>query len=326
MKVHHSVPDYGSLMRLLNDIYRLNLDDIYLYRDMIGAVYFLREKDHKYVYKLYRHFDTQAAIQSTQILAYLKANNFPVATVVPTKQGKLFSNLEMPEGNRVGILFEFVDGTEPDLEEDIVLIGKLTGRMHRLMEAYDGHLRQLGKEHYIDRFVRLMRKMSYETGKIDQMDKCGAELWNNIRDLPKGFCHGDLHTGNLLKTRDGEIILVDFDIASYSYPIFDVATVCDDTDFTIVKSRDMEKTYYNFERFYKGYREEKELSRAEQSVILDCIAIHHYELNGTIPIYRVPVEGNHWLNDRYFNLHYTWIMDWKEKQKSIRPSKRRSTY
>lgn len=317
MKIYNSIPDYDSMIKYLNDIYSLNLDNIYLYRDMIGAVYFLREKDKRYVYKLYRTFDSKAAIQSTQIISYLKIKKFPVVTIIPTKQDELYSNIEMPEGNRVGILFEYIDGKEIDTKEDIFLIGKLTGEIHKLMETYNGELRVLGKEHYIDRFIRIMRDMFSEVRKIEEMDKYGNELWNNMLALPKGFCHGDLHTGNLLKTRKGEIIFFDFDIASNSYPIFDVATICDDTDFCTLNDRDIEKTHLNFEKFYAGYSKEKQLSRLEKSAIFDCIAIRHYELNGTIPLYRLPVGGNHWLNDECFNIHYKWMMQWKDTKKVI---------
>ena len=303
------------MLKWLNNIYDLNLNNICLYRDMIGSVYFLWEKDKRYVYKLYRTFDTKAAIQSTQIITYLKTNNFPVVNIIPTKQNELYSKLEMPEGNRVGILFEYIDGKEPEIKEDIFIIGKLTGRMHRLMENYNGELRKLGKEHYIDRFIKIMRKMFSEIRKIDEMDKYGDELWENIHTLPKGFCHGDLHTGNLLKTKKGEIIFLDFDIASNSYPVFDVATICNNTDFNSVKDKDIKKTFKNLERFCTGYSKEKKLSYLEKSAVLDCIAVHHYELLGTIPLYRVPLEGNHWLNDKFFNSHYTWAMQWKDLQK-----------
>lgn len=317
LKIYNSVPDYDSMLKYLNGIYGLSLDNVCLYRNMIGAVYFLWEKDKRYVYKLYRTFDTRAAIHSTQIISYLKLNNFPVVTIIPTKGDCLYSNIEMPEGNRVGVLFEYIDGKEPNTKEDILLIGNLTGKMHRLMENYNGELRELGKEHYIDRFIRIMRDMFSETRRIDEMEKYGKELWNNILGLPKGFCHGDLHTGNLLKTMNGEIIFFDFDISSNSYPILDVATICNGTDFCTLNERDIEKTHLNFEKFYSGYSKEKQLSRIEKSAIYDWIAIRHYELCGTIPLYRLPINGNYWLNDKSFNVDYTWLMQWKDTQKKF---------
>ncbi len=315
LKIYHSYPDYDSMIDCLNNDYNMNFDNIKLYRDMIGTVYFLLEKDKRYVFKLYRTFDADAAIQSTEIINYLRSNNFPAVRIIPTRQDKLYTKLEMPEGIRVGIMFEHIDGEEPNIEEDIFLIGKLTGKMHKLMEDYNQKLSELKKDHYIDQFVKIMREMFSDVSKIDKINKYGEELWNNIYNLPKGFCHGDLHTGNLLKTKDGNIIFLDFDISTYSYPIFDVATICDQTDFWTVKESDMEKTFDSFEKFYEGYSKERKLSELEQSAILDCIAIHHYELNGTIPKYRLPLEGNHWLNKSYFNAHYNWTMEWKNKQK-----------
>ncbi|MEA4883584.1 MAG: ECF transporter S component [Clostridia bacterium] len=66
-KVIHSVPDQLSLLQYLNDSYDLGLVDLYLYRNMIGAVYFLRRQGKRYVYKLYREADSAAAIRCAEI-------------------------------------------------------------------------------------------------------------------------------------------------------------------------------------------------------------------------------------------------------------------
>ncbi len=319
MKTLHSVPDNLSLMEYLNSTYDLQLSHIRLYRDMIGAVYFLREKDRRYAFKLYRAFDVQAAIQSTEIMSYLKQNGFPVPEIIRTRQNQLYSSFEMAEGTRIGVLFEYVDGKQADLQKDACAIGELTGRMHRLME-YPGELCTLEKDFYIDRFIGHMRDLDWDASKIDEMEAYGHELWSNVMNLPKGFTHGDLHTGNLLKQASGEIVVVDFDISSLSYPIFDIATICNGTNFVKADIKDLEKTHANFQRFYSTYSQERLLSQAEMAAIFDSIIIHHYELLGTIPIYRVPVEGDEWINDKFFNLHYTWVMEMREAQEKLRQS------
>ncbi len=318
LRISDSIPDQGSLTRFLEHTYGLNLSDISLYRSMIGAVYFLRERDKRFVFKLHRAFDTRAAIQSTEIIDHLRLNDFPVVRIVPTRGNKLYSSVEMPEGNRVGVLFEHIDGKEPDAKgEDIYRIGKLAGRMHRIMDDYDGEIRELGREHYVGRFVKIMRDLFSEKDKVDAMEEYGNELWARLSALPRGFCHGDLHSGNLLKTKDGEIMFFDFDIASNTSPVVDVASICDETGFSTLDLGDIEKTHRTFERFYAGYSQEKQLSPLEKAVILECIALRHYELNGTIPRYRLPFEGNHWLNDAYFNRHYTWMMQWRDAKKPV---------
>ena len=318
LRINDSIPDQSSLTEFLDDTYGLTLSDMSLYRSMIGAVYFLSEKDKRFVFKLYRAFDTKAAIQSTEIIEHLRVNNFPVVSIIPTRGNKLYSSVEMPEGNRVGVLFERIDGKDPDAKgDDIYQIGRVTGQMHRLMDNYDGEIRKLGRQHYVDRFVKIMRDLFSEKDKVDAMEEYGNELWGRLSALPRGFCHGDLHSGNLLKTKDGEIIFFDFDIASNTSPAVDVASICDETGFSTLDLRDIEKTHRTFERFYAGYSKERRLSLLEKSVIFDCIALRHYELNGTIPRYRLPFEGNHWLNDGYFNKHYTWMMQWKDAKKPV---------
>lgn len=311
LKALHSVPENTSLLHYLNETYGLKLDDIHLHRDMIGAVYFLGQQDRRFVYKLYRVFDAQAAIQSTEIMSYLKSHDFPVPDIIPTRQNQLCSSFKLAEGRRMGVLFEYIDGQETNLHTDICEIGQLTARMHTLMQTYPGDLRILDKGFYIDRFIGHMRHLNWDAGKIAEMDEYGKVLWDRLLSLPQGFTHGDLHTGNLLKTASGKIVVVDFDISAYSHPVFDIATICDDTNFVELERKDLKKTRENFRRFYAAYSKERQLTQAEQDVILDCITIHHYELLGTIPIYRMPVEGNHWMNERFFDLHYRWVMGMK---------------
>ena len=53
----------------------------------------------------------------------------------------------------------------------------------------------------------------------------GDRLWEKVKDLPTGICHGDLHRGNLLQDHDGKIYLVDFDTACRAPYMFDVMVI-----------------------------------------------------------------------------------------------------
>ena len=36
-------------------------------------------------------------------------------------------------------------------------------------------------------------------------EELGERLWDKVKNLPQGKCHGDLHRGNLLQNSDGQL-------------------------------------------------------------------------------------------------------------------------
>jgi hypothetical protein len=69
----NSYTDYDNLIRIVNESYQVNAENIQLHRDGVGRVYFL---ENKYVLKIYRSFYADNALQTIEILEYLKNYNF----------------------------------------------------------------------------------------------------------------------------------------------------------------------------------------------------------------------------------------------------------
>jgi len=355
----HSYPDCASLLTAINDRYRINATKLYLYRDMIGSVYFLESGRRKYVFKLFRREATDQALQSLEIISYLRGFDYPVVPIVPLADsdgsgalgasgdsgksrasresksgesgahglGALYMMLEMPEGQRAGVLYEFVEGSVPDFTtattgaattaagagaSDITAVGRQIGRMHNLMSDYPRPLIKRGKGFYIDRYIKLMQEFGYSATKTSALAAYGDRLWRSMEQLPAGFCHGDLHSGNMIKTGNDRFILFDFDVASHAYPVIDAATLSDKTNFNRLDDSAYDNTRRMFERFYQGYSRERTLSDREIAAIFDFIAIRHYELNATITEYRLPLRGTSWMSDAVFDEQYEWLMRWRE--------------
>jgi len=318
--VLHSYPTPRSLLNWINDVYNVGATRLHLHRDMIGSVYFLGRRDTEYVFKLFRCGDTEQALQSLAIVEYLEEHAYPVAPVVPTRSGDRHAVLDMPEGTRVGILYEFLKGVEPNFDTDIRYVGKQTGRLHNLMDSYQGPLMRRGKKFYIDRYIDLMRESEYRSNRIEDLAEYGDLLWRRMEQLPAGFCHGDLHSGNMVKTLDKTYALFDFDVASYAFPVIDAATLSDETHYNHIEESAFDATQHTFDNFYGGYSQERTLSDLEAAAIFDFIAIRHYELNATVTIYRAPVVGQHWLRaaDSY-DEQYEWLMEWANICERKRP-------
>ncbi len=307
MNTIHSYSDFDKLQAIINRFYPINCNHVALHRDWIGYVYFIQDKSNRYVLKLYRTFDTNNALHSIGIIAYLSKNDYPVTTIVPTVNDDMYITINTPQGEAVAILYDFIDGEEPTLDTEIEKIGHQIGKLHKFMNQYTNPLVSRGKEYFIDRYITLFHEMGYHQRRIDELEQYGKELWKRMEQLPKGFCHGDLHTGNMLQTESGRYVLFDFDVASYAYPVIDVATLCDSSNYFHLDPLAYDNTLKRFERFYKGYSMECTISDAEIDAIFDFIAIRHYEIQPTI----VKCQGLQCISSEFLDKQLEWLFKWK---------------
>ena len=98
------------------------------------------------------------------------------------------------------VLYEFVEGEEVNPEQDAEMIGAFVGKLHNTMKGYPGKLIKNDKYYYVDRYINIMRVKQYN--KVNEFITYGNILWNRVKDLPYGNCHGDMYRGNILKTSD----------------------------------------------------------------------------------------------------------------------------
>lgn len=300
--------EYNNLLEVINRLYNLKINHVELYRDFIGRVFFLQSGNKRYVLKIYRNFKTEDALQTIRILDYLKANSYPAVSVVKTVQGESNITLNSSDGICAGIIYDYIDGADPDRKPEAEGIGKQIGELHRLMEIYPNKLINRSKFEYIDDYISIMREKSFDPDKILELQQYGDELWAHISKLPKSFCHGDLHTGNMIRNEKGEYVIFDFDDASGDCPSMDVAYMSDDTNFNKFHESMYDKTMRLFERFYSGYSKICVLSDIECNSIFDFIAVRHFQIISRI----VRCQGLQSLDDKDCQEQYEWLMKWRE--------------
>lgn len=300
--------EHDIIVNDLNRFYQLDIKHIKLYRDMIGRVYFLQSQDKRYVFKIYRNFKKDDALQTIDILNYLKENSYPVVSVVNTVQNKSNIFVDCSDGSCVGVLYDYIDGIMPNGKQDTKIIGKQIGKLHQLMVSYPHKLINRTKIDYIDDYICIMKEKDFNFGKIIDLQKYGDELWGRINKLPKSFCHGDLHTGNMIKNQSGEYVIFDFDDASGDYPSMDVAYMSDNTNFNQFHESMYDKTMHLYEDFYSGYSKIRELSDREYNSIFDFIAVRHFQIISRI----VRCQGLQSLDEKDCYEQYDWLMKWRE--------------
>lgn len=300
--------DCTALMDIIRSQYEIDAQRIDLFRDLIGRVYLVNDRFRAYVFKLYRPHHTCCALKSTEVLNYLTERGYPVVSIVPTKTGDLSIMADTPQGPCVGVLYNHVQGEEPVLDTEIAVIASQVGRLHELMRDFPYVLPYRGKDFYIDRYISILERVGYPRARIDELDDLGTKLWRRMERLPRGFCHGDLHTGNMIRQAPGVYVLMDFDAASCSHPIIDVATLCDCTDFNHLDPASYGRTVTRTKEFCQGYGRVSTLGSDELAAIVDFIAIRHYEIVATI----VSCQGLQEVSPGFWDQQYGWLMEWYE--------------
>lgn len=298
--------DLMSIKNQLEKTYDFKIDDIKYIRSMIGHVYTLENEKHKFILKLNRPNNKISAIQATEIIEYLNENDYPVVELVKTRNNENYFDFNTEEGKYIGFVYYYVEGKEPNIEKEVKQIGQQVGLFHNLMKGYEKPIIHRSKEFYIDRFIKILIKSDYDKNKIEELNGYGKELWGKMEKSENGVCHGDLHSGNMFQ-KNGKYILFDFDTSSYSFPVIDVATLCDTANFNNLIEKDFDKIMKRFESFYSGYIKERTLEYEDIKNIFSFIPIRHYELIATITI-----NQKSGLQKEFLDQQHGWLMKWKE--------------
>lgn len=319
MNEYIAFSDYNRLKCEMNKIYGISVDTFELISDYCASVYKLSAAGKKYIFKLHRTFDTEIALQSASIMDYLSTQSFPVVPVVRTKEGRLTHRVVFPQGNRTGMLLDFIDGKKGwdfEFEDYAVKIGEIMGRMHGLMEKCSIPIIEYGFEHYVGRYIDIMREFSYSPSRIEELYEFGKKLWENVAKSKRGFCHGDLNVSNFIVTPNGEYYIFDFDCGGISCRIKDIYCICCMTetvfDFNIDNIMNYVEIDDKISLIRQGYEKQQVLNEYDIKSIYSFVGIGCYWSAGQSNKYRSLLEGNRqWMNEQYFDKRYNWLMTWK---------------
>ena len=297
--------DETALQEILTIQYGIENPSLNFLREGGSHTYIVNGKP-KYLLKVIGSAFSKTARQSVSIMRYLEGNGFPVPKTILTKNGDTILETEIEGEKKWIVLMEFIDGDEPELEKCAYEVGGLAGRFHQLMEEYPAELVFRGKEFFVGRYLDLLRKKNYP--RIKEYEELGDRLWDKVKDLPQGNCHGDFHRGNLLQNPDGRIFLVDFDTACRAPYMFDVMVMCDMTDYFNLKQEDITLTKEVYQKFLSGYSGRLKLSREEILSFPYWVAIRHFQLQATI----LEIYGVDSIDEGFIDGQLYWLNRWQE--------------
>lgn len=294
-----------GLAAILRDCYAIPVGSVRKLRDWIGYVYLAEgEEGRRYVLKVYRHFHTRHALDTIPILKYLAEQGFPAARIVDTRNASPSILIETPDGVSVAILYEYIAGDEVDGDAELLQIAEQAGVLHSLMDSYAGTRISHGKTHFIDRYLTQLEALGFPAEKLADLRAYGDELWHRFSLSTPGFCHGDLHSGNMLRDGQGAYWLFDFDSACFAHPVADIAVMSDTTDYFVFRETDYDETARNLDRFLAGYGKRRNPSAYDLRTVYDFIAIRHFDIQATI----MACQGHDiaMLEDQH-----AWLMRWR---------------
>lgn len=180
------------------------------------------------------------------------------------------------------------------------------------MSSYSSELTTHNKEFFVDRYIDILRKKHYPDEKLNEYIEIGNSLWNSVKDLPYGFCHGDLHRGNLLKAKDDKIYMLDLDTACFAPQLFDIAVMCDTTDYFNFDNKEFGHTTDNFNKFINEYSKYNQIDFTINQ-FYNFIALRHFQLQATI----VEIYGLDCIDEEFIDKQLDWIKQWRKQYKWI---------
>lgn len=293
-----------KILELLRKNYDINTDSITFNRKGGCVSYIVNCDNEKCFLKIIDNAFLDTAIQSIDIQQYLIKNDFPVPKIINTKDNSPYFINE----NQLFVLYEYIDGVEPNLDDNAERIGKLVGKLHKLMSSYSSELTTHNKEFFVDRYIDILLKKHYPDEKLNEYIEIGNQLWNSVKDLPCGFCHGDLHRDNLLKTEDNKIYVLDFDTACFAPQLFDIAVMCDTTDYFNFNKNEFYHTTDIFNGFISEYSKYNQIDFTINQ-FYDFIALRHFQLQATI----VEINGLDCIDEKFIDKQLEWIKQWRKQ-------------
>lgn len=171
------------------------------------------------------------------LIAYLAATQSNLIFPVPllNSEDNPYTVLE----DSIIALYPFIEGKRPTyhLEEDIALFGEVTATLHSLLKDFpfaDRPGRALFKE--ITSFSEVIKPTAKDlrvsnTSEISELLGFWADAYDELsdyvhgeyRDLPFQMCHNDVTVGNLLKSPDGRVAILDFEFACMTPKALDIS-------------------------------------------------------------------------------------------------------
>lgn len=248
----------------------------------VSDTYVVQCATKRYALRIYRrHWRTKQQIQAELlILDHLLKYGCRVPAYVSNTEGKSIQTLVAPEGERYGVLFEWMMGRsfdEKDLDSALIMpqFGASAARMHQVLDSFPltEHRFHLDIDWMLNRPIEKVRHyLSHEPKYLKDIQRYGRWLTDFLVTKTKqssryGLIHGDLLPANALAYCDTQgseanmdVGIIDFDFSGYGWRAYDIAVFIHDNSYLNGKNGFIE-------RYLQGYETVRVISDEEWSIV-----------------------------------------------------------
>jgi Ser/Thr protein kinase RdoA (MazF antagonist) len=256
------------------------------------------------------------------LLDHLRRSNVAVAVSIPTRDNAVALQMDMPEGPRLLMLFEHLDGEESpeDSMPDTEATGRGLALIHNAGMTYKGPASRYVLElpFLLDAPIKRICEASttdeaLRTSFTEIAQRLKARI-TAIPNLTRVACHGDCHGSNnfMVEGPDGTRIAAffDFDDAGPGWLAYDLSVFIWNMLPRKVGERFDEESLKCWRHFLIGYRSVRTLEPHDFEAIAAFIMVRQIWLLGEYAG-RIPVWGEQMLSTNYLHKQVAVLLDWE---------------
>lgn len=241
MRIVRSTIAADDILKTIQDNYNGFSPDtvcMFEYRGL-NDVYKCSNGDLSFFFKIYARdeLDPQAIQAEVEIVNHLRQSGLSVSYPIPLRDGQYLLPIQAVEKTRYGVMWSEAEGIpfhNDRLDEGaIIRISHLISNMHTMLDAIPTapHRWNLDEHLFLDHSLELLAEYSRINPQVDLpfLQQVVSELKEKIQVNAKnwnwGLCHGDIYTGNIHWSNEGNLTIFDFDFCGYGWRAYDVSPI-----------------------------------------------------------------------------------------------------
>lgn len=280
-------------------------------------------------FRVYRRgWRTRQQIEAElDLLSYLRRYGLSVSAPINRKDGRFINHFDAPEGLRYGVLFTSAPGRLQPLDDwHSRRYGCLVAEMHDVTDRSRKKYKRfhIDAEHLLHRPLQSLEPFLCHRHSDFQYVRDVAFRLESALDglLPKvapeyGICHGDHHGQNLHVDKKGQLTLFDFDCCGYGWRAYDLSVfLWSRVSFSDWSQKAKTVRTRRWNAFLDGYTNVRRLKQPELEAAKLFVPMRHIWMMG-LHTGGTRTWGYNWINDRYFDVHISFIKNWIKSYKLL---------
>ncbi|TFB23890.1 hypothetical protein E3U55_03495 [Filobacillus milosensis] len=265
----------------------------------LNDTYLISTNKTNYIFRVYRlNWRNESDILfEIEALSHMKEKNQHISYPLKTKQDTWLTRINVPEGERYGVLFTYSEGERPEInKENCRLIGQSLGSIHNCTDSFKTEQKrsyELDFYHLIDEPLKVISPVIeslFGKEKVDFLDNIADKIKQELKskNLEYGFCHGDYHNFNM-HISGNNLEVFDFDCCGLGYRAYDVAVF-----WWNLKNNYPKVEAECWSAFLEGYLSQRQLSKEDIDSLPLFITVRRIWLVGTM-LSNEDVWGREWI-------------------------------